>query len=187
MKKTTLIALLALLLKPSGFGQGTVLWNESVNGPLSNSSGTPTSLTPLQVGTNSIFGTTEVVPSGSSWLLYPDFFTLQVPNNLSVTGVWISVDNPQTAVWIGHTSFTSQLAFVGNAANGSLLSQWGLGSIGAGTYGMQMESHNFQNNPSATDYRLDFVTQTIPEPGAGSLLLVGAGIVGFLRWKKSIE
>ena len=185
MKKVTKISLVALLLTVDACGQGTILWQESVNGQLSKTSDVPTSLMPVQAGTNSVLGTTEVVPSGSSWLIFADFFTIQVPSNLSVIEAWITVSKPHVSAWIGNTTFVTELAYLGNASNGSLLAQWGLTSIGAGTYGLDIENHDFQSNPSATDYRLDFVTQSVPEPSSVCLLPLGAALLLWLRRKNA--
>src|SRR4051794_27577688 len=84
-QRVTGCILLALLLNLNAHGQGTLLWNESVNGPFSQSSSTPTILGQLALGTNTIIGVTEVEPTGPSWSIHPDFFTFQVPSNSSIT------------------------------------------------------------------------------------------------------
>ena len=176
--------LVALLLNVNAHGQGTILWDESVNGPLSQDFSTPTSLSPVQAGTNSIIGKTEVVPVGNNWFGSPDFFTFSVPNNLVVSALFLSIDKPNVSAWIGDVSYANQLALAGSPVSGNLLAQWGLTSIGAGTYGMYMDNHDQQAVTSIASYRLDLFTQAIPEPGTLSLALVGLGVVGIRRWKR---
>ena len=160
-------------------GQGTILWDESIDGPFSNSSATPTALTPLQMGSNSVFGVTQVVPNGSGWTLSPDFFTTAVPDNLSIKEIWITVTKSQLSAWVGSPTFDTQLAYEGNAANGSLLSQWEILMLGSGIYGIHMENHDFQSEPSSIGYRLDFFVESVPEPGTISLGLLGLGLLAF--------
>ena len=172
------------LLSANAHGQGTVLWDESVNGSFSHDSSMPTSLMPLQAGTNSVIGATEIVPTGNNFALYPDFFTFQIPTNYFVSAIYLHIDKPSVWTWVGEPNFINQIGFSFSPTNGELLNQLGLSSIPASTYGMYLANNDLQSFTSIANYRLDFFVQTVPEPGAVSLLLVGAGVVGFLRWKK---
>lgn len=156
-------------------GQGTLLWSEAVNGPLSQDFSSPTALAALQLGTNSIVGQTEVVPVGPNWEGHPDIFTIQVPAELRVTAVYLNVDKPNVWAWIGDPSFITQFAFKMNPANGELLAQWSLSSISLGGYGMYLDNHDQQAFTSIANYRLDFFVQSIPEPG-----VLGLGVLGGL-------
>src|SRR5437879_8790610 len=91
------------------FGQGVILWDESVNGELSQDFTHPTSLTPLLAGTNSIIGATEIIPYGNTWGLSPDEFVLIIPSNLVLTAVFLTVDKSKVWAWIGDPSYFNQL------------------------------------------------------------------------------
>src|SRR5215471_20440655 len=147
MKKRTKTLLLSLAMAAIGcqaFAQGVILWNESVNGELSQDSSHPTSLTPLMGGTNSVLGATEVVPFGGGWVGYGEFFTIAVPSGLEVSAIYLTVDSQRVWHWIGDTAFLNQLGWIQSPTNGDLLPQWGLSSISAGVYGLDIENHNVQ-------------------------------------------
>ena len=179
--------LLILLSATAAFGQGTILWDESVNGPLSFNYQAPTALGALSYGSNSVFGATEIEPTGPGYFVHDDYFTFTVPNNSSLTAVYIGIDKPSVWTWIGDETFSSELGFIGNPSNGELLSQWTLSSLGPGVYGMYMANHDFQPVTSIANYRLDFFVHAIPEPSTISLWLAGAGLVGFCTWRKSFS
>lgn len=163
------------------FGQGAILWNESVNGPLSELANSPTPLGSLVNGTNSILGATQVEPTGNDWLIHEDVFTFVVPGNAHVTGVFFTVDKPKVGSWIGDVGYSIPLGSAINSANGDLLPQWGMSLLGPGTYGMYLGNYDPQPSSSTANYRLDFVVQNIPEPGAPTL---GAlGVAGFAAWR----
>ena len=178
--------LLILFSATSAFAQGTILWDESVNGPFSESSSTATPLSPFQFGTNSIIGSTAIEPSGGNWIVHPDYFDLQVPNGSIVTAVYLQINKPNVLHWVGDTAFANMLAFAQSPTNGNLLSQWGLSSIGTGAYGMDVENQDAQPFPSIANYRLDFFLESVPEPGTLPLLFLGLGLVG-LRSSKRIQ
>ena len=175
MKNCAKISLVVATTTCVALGQGTVLWDESVNGPLSQYSSAPTVLAPLQAGTNTVIGMTEIVPTGNGWTVHPDFFTFTLPGNLSLGAVFFSVNRSNVWTWIGDSTFSNPLGFAANSANGDLLPQWGLSSIGPGAYGVDVENHDAQTLTSVANYRLDFLAHTIPEPSTvGLLLLAGA-------------
>src|SRR5713101_2920083 len=118
----------------AALGQGVLLWDESVNGELSQDFTHPTSLTPLLAGTNSVIGATEIIPYGNNWRGYPDDFLVTIPSNLVVTAVYLAVDRPKVWAWIGDPSYSDQLGWTQNPTNGDLLLQWGVGSLGSGVY-----------------------------------------------------
>ena len=169
----------------AAFGQVTILWNESVNGEISGNSPPFTSLGTLQIGTNSIIGATEIQSIGNdNWISYPDFFTFEVPSDLEVTALYIQINKPSVWAWIGDATFSSGLAFSGGPSNGDLLSQWGLDSISSGVYGMYMDNTDLSSLFSVANYQLDFVVETVPEPGILGLLLLGAGVFILRRCRK---
>src|SRR5437867_928488 len=81
-------------------GQGTLLWDESVNGPLSNSPDSPTSLSPLQPGTNTLVASVQATPNGAGWGVDDDIFTFSVPSGWQVTSIQLTKDRVVWA-WIG--------------------------------------------------------------------------------------
>ena len=186
MKTISRIFFLATLLPVTASGQGTILWDEGVSGPLSQFSSSPTPLPPLQLGTNTVIGMTEVEPTGPSWSVYTDFFTFAVPNNSVVGTVYLQINKPNVWTWIGEPTFFDQLAFSFSPSTGNLSSQWGLSSIVAGTYGMYFENHDFEAFTSIANYRLDFFVQSIPEPSSLWLLVGGLGLIGIHRWKRRV-
>ena len=181
MKKTLCTSSLLLGLAVGAFGQGTIVWDESVNGPLSHFSSSPTALGSFQLGTNSIIGKVEIEPSGGNWIVYEDFFTLSVPPSLSLNAVFFHVDKPDVATWIG-ASFGDQLGYAASSASGELLAQWGMSPIGAGGYSMYLANHDTQAVISVATYRLDFFVQSVPEPGTFALALTGA--IGLAVWRR---
>ncbi len=182
MKKTFIILMGITLCAATVFGQGTVLWNESVNGPLSDSGSHPTLMGSLAIGTNTVLGATGIEPTGNSWLLHEDVFTFVVPNNTSLSAVYISVDKPKVGAWIGDPGFTVRLGYSGNSANGDLLAQWGIALIDPGAYGMNLGNYDLQPFTSFANYRLDFVV--IPEPTSTCLLLLTIPFFGICRWRE---
>jgi hypothetical protein len=174
--KISLISLTLVLSGIRAFGQGVILWDESVNGELSQDYTRPTSLTPVLAGSNSVIGATEIIPYGNNWGGYPDDFLLTVPTNMVVTAVYLTVNRPNVWAWIGDASYVNQLGWVRNPSSGDLLSQWGISALPPGTYGMYMQNDDAQSVPSIANYRLDFVAQPAPEPTGAVLLLFGFGL-----------
>lgn len=172
--KLPVACLLAACLTTTALGQGTVLWDESVNGLLSQNYHFPTQLVPVEAGTNSVFATTSVEPVGGNWSVHPDFFILKVPSNLSVKEVTLQIDKSNVWAWLGDATFSTQMAFTGNSSSGDLFSQWQLAALLPGDYGVYLSNNDLQPFTSIAHYRLDFVVQTVPEPGAWTLLLLGA-------------
>ena len=166
----------------NAFGQGTILWDESVNGPLSEDYTHPTAFGILSQGTNSVIGSVSTEVTGNNYAAHDDYFTFTVGGGNSLSGVYIRVDNP-TLVWIGNPSFSSMIGQVFNPTNGELLTQMAIGPLGSGTFGMYLSNNEFGSSTSISNYRLDFFVQTVPEPGAVCLFLLGAGVFGFFRWK----
>ena len=176
--------LLILLSATAAFGQGTILWNEAINGPLANLAGSATPLGSFQVGTNTVIGSAEVIPTGGGWLGNNDYFTFSVPASLQVSQVNFSVDTLSWA-WIGDGAYSAQYGFAIHPSNGDLLPQWVISVLSPGTYGMYISDDNLQTFPTAANYRLDFFVQAIPEPGTFWLVVAGAGLVGLRGWRKA--
>ena len=179
------MALFVALLTTRSFGQGTVLWDESVNGPISNSRFEPTSLGTFTLGTNSVLGTTDFQPSPTGGVVNPDYILLTVPSGSQISLLPFSSDRP-VAVWLGDPGFGLELGSKINPSNADLLSQFGIGAIGAGSYGFYVMNVDFNGIPSYANYRFDFVVQTVPESSAWAFSLLGAA--GWLlqnRWRRT--
>ncbi len=185
MKTMLRIWLWVIAFTGVGFSQGTILWDESVNGPFSQDFHNPTPLTQLHAGTNSVIGTAKIEPIPGSWLVYEDIFTLDIPTGLTLTSVSLSVDKPDFLAWIGNPSFSSQLATSTQATNGDLMGQWLLSNIATGSYGMYVGNYDAQPFTSIANYRLDFIVQSIPEPSALWLLLGGLGYLGCRSFRRA--
>jgi hypothetical protein len=184
MKTCTTILFSIGLATISALGQGTILWDESVNGPFSFDYHNPTQLGTLSFGSNTVSGATEIEPTGPGYFVHEDYFIFTVPNNSSLSAIYIGINKPNVWTWIGDQTFSTDLGFVGNPSNGELLSQWTISSLGSGVYGMYMANHDAQPFTSIANYRLDFFVEAVPEPSTLSLLLAGAGFVGFHSWRK---
>lgn len=166
------------LLTAAVCGQGTMLWNESVNGPFSNDYINPTGLGDLAQGTNSLRGVSELEPVGEDYFAHEDCFTFKVPAGMTIKAVYLQVGNRNVWTWLGDETYSTRLAYIQDSANGDLLPQWELPLIGSGAYGMYVSNHDFQPIASIANYRLDFVV--IPEPAAWSMLCL-SGVALFLK------
>jgi len=183
MKTCASIFVTILVLTSAVFGQGTILWDESVNGPLSPMNSSPTPLGSLTTGTNRIIGAVEAQPTQLGWTGTEDYFTFSVPAGSSLTGIFLHVDN-RVISWIGNETFSNELGSKINPAIGELLIQMNLSSLPTGPYGMYMSPNELQPFATVSSYTLGLFVQSIPEPGTLALLLVGLGLVGFRSWKK---
>jgi hypothetical protein len=174
MKGYLKILMLVQAFGSAAFGQGTILWDESVNGQLSENAASPTQLGSLQAGTNTIIGATEIEPlGGNNFLVHGDFFTFTVPGGASLNGGYLTVDKPNVSVWIGDAGFSTQLGYTANSSPGNLFPQWQIGDLQPGSYGMYLENHDAGPTLSVANYRLDFVSQSVPEPGLTALGVLG--------------
>lgn len=185
MKRGLLCALLwANLISTQG--QGTILWDEAVNGPLSEDYHNPTYLPALQLGTNSLFGASEIVTTPPNWAGHPNNFILRVPNGLQVSMVFVHVDKPNVWAWIGDVGFSAEGNYTLNTTNGDLLFQCDLKSIQAGNYGVYLENTD-QSDPaiSIANYRLDFVVESVSEPATAWLLLGGLSGMAISQRRKT--
>ena len=180
-----MIGLLVLSLCGDGvLGQGNILWNEAVNGPLSNSYQIPTPLPSMVSGSNIVLGTTESVPVGGNWLAYDDFILLTIPDDTYVSRFHVSFDHP-IAIWLGNATFDEQFGYSVNHTASELLSEWGLSPLAAGQYGVYVKNYDFHPDTSFAYYTLHFVLEPVPEPSTYALLLLGVVSVACVRRLRS--
>jgi hypothetical protein len=174
------IFLLAQAMALSLQAQGTILWNEALDGPLSENYRFPTQLGEVRLGTNTIVGATELAPTGPNWFVHSDYFVFVVPPDLLVSSLLFTVDRTRVWVWVGTSDFVQQDGFTLGATNGNLLAQLGLGPLRPRGYGIYVSNKDAQSYTTVAHYRLDMVVEPVPEPGIGVLLLCGS--VGLLVW-----
>jgi hypothetical protein len=181
-----LISIAAALAEPAA---AATLWNESVNGDLSNVRTAPTNLA-LSMGSNTITGTTV---SGDI-----DFFTITVPASASFGSLvliqFTSADDLDfLAIQSGPiiTSTTSPAAMLGYVHLSAALvgtdvlddMALGDGALGfspplpAGTYAMWTQ----QLQTQMVSYSFDLVVTPVPEPTQATLLTAGLVVLAVAR------
>lgn len=195
-----------LLLAPLalGLGNAATLYEESVSGDLSTSSGSPSSLS-FGFGSNVVHGTTG--RDGNTQLVDRDYFTFVVPAGGNLQAITIltgtigggtgssfigigsgaSLLDPTTAVptlaasLLGYTLYSS--ADIGNnilprlaASGGSAPPAIGFSSLGPGTYTLWVQ----ETGTGSFNYALDVVIT--PEPATwGMMAAAFAGIAALRR------
>jgi len=193
--------LLCVVALCASWSRATVIWNESINGDLSNNQAAPTPLT-LASGTNSVVGTTAAGDQDWLALTIPAGFQLSSDvlesyastDSQGFTGVQAGssfVGNPETtpSAYLGYAHFgtaasngalgttdlvgVNLLPIMGNTADASG-SQGFTPPLGAGTY-----TFLIQQTGATTAYQFDFGVTSVPEPG--SLCLVGLAATMALR------
>ena len=181
------LALISTAAALAGPAAAATLWNESVNGDLSNVRTAPTNLA-LSMGSNTISGTTV---AGDL-----DFFTVTVPASTFLGALtlvaWASADDLSfLALQAGPiiTSTTSPAAMLGyvhlNAGlvGTNILDDMALGDgalgftppLPAGTYALWTQ----QLQTQTVTYSFDLVV--VPEPTEATLLTAGLLVLAFAR------
>jgi hypothetical protein len=191
--------LLAAVLLSSATARAGVIWNESVNGDLSNSGLDPTVLT-VSLGSNDLYGTTG--KNSSTGVVDRDYFTFTVPSELELSSIivlpgthgigpkaesFISVEaGPEVTVGTSPSSAAGLLGWYHYSASDigidilPLMGSAGFGSTGftpplpSGTYSFWVQEANVGTAP----YGFDFVVRATPEPGSWMLLLAGLMLIG---------
>ncbi len=172
--------------------QAATVWDESVSGDLSSNGLAPTPLS-FSFGPNTILGTTGDSGQGTD----RDYFTFSIGANQSLTAITV----------LGNTAVSGGFSFMGiqsgpqltvppSGAGGtniligyahyadsdigtSILPIITPGNLGSGTYSVWVQD---TNGPAS--YGFDFVISAVPEPGAPTLLLVGALALAAARRRK---
>jgi len=182
--RTPIFIILVWLSAQPLFGQGVILWDESVNGPLGNSPGTATSLGIMTTGTNVVMGTAVVEPTGGSWYVHEDYFRFSIPANFQLSDILLTINGQSVAVFLGTSDFNTLVGYTPSSLSGALYPQFGIQPIGSGTYGMYMANHDGQQFTSIANYRLDFVVAPVPEPTTWALFALGGAAFACFRWRR---
>lgn len=183
-----------------------ILWNESINGDLSNNQAAPNQFT-LNLGVNSIIANVN----NTGGVDPRDFATVTVPAGLRLSAlVLASYSSPDAQGFTGVQTGTSFVGSILNpasylgyahfgtgAVNGNLpptnlvgvdiLPIMGDTNLAAGSQGftppLQANPYTFlfqQTGASSTDYQFDFIVTAVPEPDALALLtLITTGAAGY--------
>jgi hypothetical protein len=186
-------------LDPSAFG-GT-LWNSAVDGPLSTSGLAPTTLGPMTLGSNDVFGTTGssttgvvdlnyfvvTVPTGSALASITVLPGTQVGGTASFIGVeagpqvTVSPDATTAAGLLGWTLYTPAeatnntniLPLMGTAGDGST---GFTGPLGPGQYSFWIQEGDTGTFSFGFDLGL-VSAASVPEPGTLTTSLIGLAIL----------
>lgn len=174
------------LISNKVFGASQILWDESVNGDLSDYYYSPSILPSLVQGSNYIIGSVVILPTPYGADSYPDNFNLTVPAGFQIKQIILSSDTPNALwIWIGNTAQTQALGFWGGTfnssapENGDLLSQISLPPIQSGDYGMYVA--NMGAAPSTNQFQINF--WLVPTPCPLNIQRVDDSIV--LTWTNS--
>ena len=200
-KCAVIVAAFAALASASRVTAQGVIWNEALNGDLSNNPGAPTALNLLS-GTSSIVGKVNGSNDFQDWIA----FTIPVGFMMTsdINSVYLSTDQ------IGFTGFQAGPTFIGSVFDpGSYAGYTHFGPnggggpypinlvgfelltvmsdpnvafgatgftppLGAGTY-----TFLIQQQGASTDYQFDFTVAPVPEPS--SLILAGLGAIVVAR------
>jgi hypothetical protein len=201
---TVWLAVLSIGL-PAGRGHAqVVLWNEAVNGDLSNNQAAPNQFV-LPPGVSSIIGTVTGGTDPQDWV------TLTVPPGFALSSLVLA--SYQSTDTQGFTGVQTGTAFVGSvnsaasylgyahfgtgATNGTLpptnlvgsdlLPIMGNTTLAPGSHGftppLGSGSYTFliQQLGAATDYRFDYTVSPVPEPGSLGLSALG-GVLAVSGW-----
>ncbi|HEX5244870.1 MAG TPA: PEP-CTERM sorting domain-containing protein [Tepidisphaeraceae bacterium] len=198
------VCLLSVFALPAINCRATVIWNSSVNGPLSTSGSTPTPFT-LASGTNSIIST---VGGGSN----QNWVEVTIPTGLQLSQLVLA--SYQSTDAQGFTGVQAGSTFVGSTNSAS--SYLGYGHFGTGATNGTLPATNLvgadilpimgntadapgsqgftpplasgnyvlliQQLGASTNYQFDFNVTSTPEPAG--MLLLSAAVMGLLMRRR---
>lgn len=171
--------------------QGVTVWDEVLDGDLSNDGLAPTSLT-FAPGVSSIFGTTGASASGMD----RDYFSFTVPTGAELTQVVLRAGSEFAggsafiALQVGPQVTVNPVTFEGRDAlmgfvhynndqiGSDILSYFSLSALPSGTYSVWI-----QELGNVVPYGLDMVVTTVVPLPAAAWLLAG-GLAGFAALRR---
>jgi hypothetical protein len=184
----------------SSVGAATV-YNEATTGDLSDSGLSPTAIT-IGLGSNQIFGTT-----GRGTVLDRDYFRINVPMNLELTGITVLPGTQSGGVSFIGLEAGSQVTLPTNAADATGLLGWwhyspsdintnilpemavpSMGSSGfspplpAGAYSFWIQDFN----AGAFVYGFDLTVAQAPEPATYGMIPVALGFLALMRRRRIV-
>ncbi|MBI5383594.1 MAG: PEP-CTERM sorting domain-containing protein [Verrucomicrobia bacterium] len=162
--------------------QGTVLWDEAVNGSLGNSSDSVTLLGVLSAGTNVIHGTVDLWAAPYGYLALEDHGQFQVGIGWQLVSLRFSTERPANIYLAG--SFSEWPVWRDVPPGIDLVQKHGQGPLPTGTYRLIMRNDDYTGawDGSHVPYLVELVTEPVPEPGV--LALGGLGLALFALAKR---
>jgi hypothetical protein len=186
------------LMMGGGLARGSVIYDESISGDLSNSRLAPTALT-VALGSNEVLGTTG--KNANTLIIDRDYFTFAVPQGMLLAGItvlpgtqtlgplgdsFIGMEaGPQVTVLTSATTAAGLLGWdhydTGDIGNNILpdMGAAGLGATGfisplpAGTYSFWVQ----EASVGTVSYGFDFTVTAAPEPRSWTMLLAGSALM----------
>jgi hypothetical protein len=185
-------------LMVGGLARGSVIYDESISGDLSNSGLAPTALI-VALGSNEVFGTTG--KNANTLIIDRDYFTFAVPQGMLLAGItvlpgtqtlgplgdsFIGMEaGPRVTVLTSATTAAGLLGWdhydTGDIGNNILpdMGAAGLGATGftsplpAGTYSFWVQ----EASVGTVSYGFDFTVTAAPEPKSWTMLLAGLALM----------
>jgi hypothetical protein len=202
--KRCALALAAVGLVGAAAARGSVIYDESVSGDLSNSGLAPTVLS-VSPGSNQVFGTT-----GKTAAIDRDYFTIVVPNGMVLSAITL-LPGTQTLGTLGQsfigvqagpevtvsTSATTATGLLGwyhydTADIGSnILADMGSGGLGATDFSSTLPAGTYsfwvqEASAGTVAYGLDFAITAAAEPVSWPMVMAALGLLILYPVRKRI-
>jgi hypothetical protein len=200
----------AILMLSGVTSPAATIWDESVNGDLSNNNLVPTVLPGLSVGANDVIGTitgSNRVPTD------PDFFTITIPVGFKLDAITLKAFSFTNNIGTGSflavqagtqiTSTTDGSALLGTALAGSPSAPLGsdllaalsanslVGGVSHFTPPLQAGTDTFwfqegagPNVSAVVNYDFAFQLSAVPEPASLVLMSLGLAAVAGVAWRR---
>lgn len=168
-------------------GQVQILWDEAVQGDIVDNFPEPILIFPLSEGSFQLSAEVDSEYLGPhAWITDADYFYIQVPDGLYLESVILNSDKP-ISIGLGDPVATDLdiewTYMISPPQNGNILSQIGLSSLPAGSYGIYILSWNLTQDPVTAHYSLKM--SVVPE--ATSLILSGIGMIALLVLRSRVR